>query len=306
MFERAGLLYLYVETPLHAGSGTSLGVVDLPIQRERITGYPLIQGSGLKGSLRAVAEQRDRAKARLVFGPDTTQAHEHAGALSVGDARILLFPVRSLIGVFAWVTSQNVLARFWRDATMVGISLDWQPVGPTGESEALVGPSSTVVSNNRLVLEEFAFAARPSSGVQRIAEWLRENALPTGEEYTYWRDVLPGRLVVLPENAFRDFVQFSTEIISRIRLHDEKRTVERGALWSEEHLPSETLLYAGLFASRPRVARDTLPAEWQSAVDPAQQVLAFVRECVDGRRLQLGGDSTVGRGLVKIRLGGVS
>jgi len=42
MFDKGALLYLYAETPVHAGSGTSLGIVDLPIQRERTTGYPIM------------------------------------------------------------------------------------------------------------------------------------------------------------------------------------------------------------------------------------------------------------------------
>jgi CRISPR-associated protein Cmr4 len=36
------MLYLYVETPLHAGTGSGLSSVDLPIQRERTTQYPMI------------------------------------------------------------------------------------------------------------------------------------------------------------------------------------------------------------------------------------------------------------------------
>ena len=36
------LLTLYTRTPLHLGSGTSVDVVDLPIMRERITGFPVI------------------------------------------------------------------------------------------------------------------------------------------------------------------------------------------------------------------------------------------------------------------------
>ena len=35
--------------------------------------------------------------------------------LRMGDARLLLFPVRSLRGVFAWVTSLDALERFARD-----------------------------------------------------------------------------------------------------------------------------------------------------------------------------------------------
>lgn len=300
MFDKGALLYLYAETPVHAGSGTSLGIVDLPIQRERTTGYPIVQASGLKGCLRDVAQGQDAQKVKIVFGPETNAAHEHAGALSVGDARILLFPVRSLMGVFAWVTSQNVLARFKRDARLAGLqNVNWTETGPTQDNTALVAPGSAVVANNRVVLEEFAFTAQEDDAVKTIAEWLAENALPAGDEYDYWRKSLQKRLVILPETAFRDFVQFSTEVISRIRLDDEKKTVAPGALWSEEHLPSDTLLYATLFASKPRV--DKPPSDLQDA----QAVLEFVKNCVDGKRLQLGGDATVGRGVVKVRMGGV-
>jgi CRISPR type III-B/RAMP module RAMP protein Cmr4 len=55
MFQAACMLYVYAETPLHAGSGRGLGGVDLPIQRERVTGYPIVQASSLKGKLRAEA-----------------------------------------------------------------------------------------------------------------------------------------------------------------------------------------------------------------------------------------------------------
>jgi CRISPR-associated protein Cmr4 len=300
MFEKSAMLYLYVETPLHAGSGSSLGIVDLPIQRERTTGYPIVQASGLKGCLREAAGT-DAQKIKVVFGPETSGSDEHAGAVSVGDARILLFPVRSLMGVFAWVTSKDVLARFKRDAQMAGVTVSWTETGPTTDDTALVA-SNTLVSNNRVVLEEFAFTEQQDNAALAIANWLACNALPNGDEYKYWKDALPQRLVILPENAFRDFTQFSTEVISRIRLKDDTKTVAPGALWSEEHLPSDTLLYAALFASKPRVKDADLPDDWKQASDKVGEVIKFVKDCVDGKRLQLGGDSTVGRGFVKVRM----
>ncbi len=293
MFDRAAILFFYTETPLHAGSGTSLGIVDLPIQRERTTGYPMIQASGLKGCLRDAAAG-DTQKAEIVFGPDTHRASDHAGALAIGDARILLFPVRSLMGVFAWITSQNVLARFKREAEMTGLSVGWNPIGPADEGTALVADGSVLVANGKVVLEEFAFEAQPENAVKAMAEWLKANAMPPDPEYEYWRDSLEKRLVILPENAFRDFVQLSTEVIARVRLDDATKTVARGALWTEEHLPSETLLYATLFASRPRIPNP--PADLQDA----QAVLHFVKDAIDGKRLQLGGDATVGRGIAKV------
>lgn len=342
MFEAKALLYLYVETPLHAGSGTSLGVVDLPVQRERVTNYPMVQASGIKGKLRAEAyewrpfvqkkealklkelvqllqdpawqgkpeEQQEREAERrarkraakelgleLVFGPEADEASKHAGAFTPGDARLLLFPVRSLIGVFAWTTSKDALARFYRDAKTVELEINWQPVGPTGETTALVAPGSDVTADDKVVLEEFAFDAKEDQQVKVIAEWLANNALPRDSEYGYWRQKLPKSLVILPENAFRDFTLFSTEIINRIRLERETKTVAEGALWSEEHLPTDTLLYAPLFATKPRVDKSKLPQSWQGT---AQEVLDFVKK-LGLDRIQLGGDETVGRGMVKLR-----
>jgi len=154
------------------------------------------------------------------------------------------------------------------------------------------------MANGKVVLEEFAFTAQTDNKVKDIANWLKDNALPVGEEYAYWRDSLEKRLVILPENAFQDFVQLSTEVIARVRIDDTKKTVERGALWTEEHLPSETLLYATLFASKPRVQNP--PPDLQDAA----AVLRFVQNAIDGKRLQLGGDATVGRGIVQARVVG--
>src|SRR5438132_7572207 len=105
MITATKMLYLYVETPLHAGVGSGLSSIDLPIQRERTTQYPMIQGSGIKGKLRAALEgNRDDPTSEamkmvdIVFGPPSTNGggSDHAGALIAGDARLLLFPVRSL------------------------------------------------------------------------------------------------------------------------------------------------------------------------------------------------------------------
>src|SRR5437660_9934905 len=114
MITATNILYIYTETPLHVGTGSGLSNVDLPIQRERTTQYPMIQGSGIKGKLRAAIEgdrkalsPEQRNVVDILFGPppkpaegdeDKASGSDHAGALIVGDARILLFPVRSLSG----------------------------------------------------------------------------------------------------------------------------------------------------------------------------------------------------------------
>jgi CRISPR-associated protein Cmr4 len=52
MFKKAGILFFYTLTPLHPGSGASVAAVDLPIQRERHTNFPMIQASGVKGRIK--------------------------------------------------------------------------------------------------------------------------------------------------------------------------------------------------------------------------------------------------------------
>lgn len=350
MFEAKSMLYLYVETPLHAGSGASLGVVDLPVQRERVTGYPMVQASGIKGKLRAEAylwdtfvqlkdsyvpselaqvnqearwqarsqkereqeaEKRARKKAakelglEIVFGPETDDASEHAGAFTPSDARLLLFPVRSLLGVFAWTTSRDALARFYRDATIAGLSLGAATPDKLAEiqkdkanSTALVAPGNDVTADKKLVLEEFSFDAQEDRQVGIIADWLAENALPkhnpNGDEYDYWRKKLARSLVILPQSAFQDFTRFSIEVINRVRLESKTKTAAEGALWSEEHLPTDTLLYTPLFATKPRAPEN------KTKLKNGQDVLDFVKN-LGLDRVQLGGDETVGRGLVKLR-----
>ena len=143
-------MYLYTETPLHAGAGSGLSSIDLPIQRERATQYPMIQGSGIKGKLRATLEGNPAISEdmiNIVFGPLSTSGagSDHAGALIAGDARLLLFPVRSLNGVFAYTTSYDVLSRFRRDIERIEAvdTLDWT-VPDTVLDKALVTTKSDV------------------------------------------------------------------------------------------------------------------------------------------------------------------
>lgn len=311
MFLDARLLFIYTETPLHAGGGTGLGAVDLPIQRERITGYPIVQASGIKGALRSEAEpnnERDSAEKIAVFGPMDA---EHAGALSTGDARILLFPVRSLKGVFAWTTSLDVLERFRREALTIG--LNNMPVLPKvqPDSDQAYSSGNAVVADKAVVLEEFAFDVIDDPEVnqqsRQLAEWLANNALPSINDvpaYEYWQKKLLESLIILPNDAFRDFVLHATEVVTRVRLEADTKSVIPGALWTQENLPVDSLLYTPVYATRLRMINGQAPTAWANldSHGQAKQVLEWIASKNNiPHRFQLGGDETVGRGLVRLR-----
>jgi CRISPR-associated protein Cmr4 len=302
MFKEAKVMFIYTETSLHCGSGTSLGVIDLPIQREKYTDYPVCQASGVKGVVREWFEinkngNGDSDKIKYTFGPDFGRGDSEAfaGAATFTDGRLLLFPVRSLNGVFAYTTSRFALSRLKRDLQMANLSVNWTV--PAESSDKIFGvPNSKIKdSNNKVVLEEYTFDFESDDSVKTIAEWIAINALPQSDEYEFWRDKVKTDLIILPDNGFRDFVKLSTEVQARIRINNETKTVDKGALFYEESLPSDSLLYSIVMAHDPACDNNKRPEKLKSH----NEVMAFLGE-INGQRLQFGGDATVGKGIVNI------
>ena len=286
------LLYLHALTGLHPGGGTALGIVDLPVQRERHTEWPTIAGSSLKGVLRAAFRtanegREEREAVMACFGPETVNASDHAGALSISDARILAFPVRSLKGVFAWVTCRAVLERLARDLGIAGMSTLPKCSIPSVSEAACVAGSPLTVNGNCIVLEEFEFTVKEMS--QDLPRWVANNAVPDRDTAAR----LQTHLVVLHDDDFSHFVRHATEVVARVGLDYETKTVRKGALFYEEYLPAETLFYALLICSKSR--RPT----WKQ---PASGVLQWVRDQIGGiHYLQIGGGETIGKGICAVR-----
>lgn len=283
MDTRKMILYLYAETPIHAGTGTSLGAVDLPIQREKHTGYPIIQASSVKGALRNTAElYLTPEEIRAIFGGATgDQGSDFAGAMSPSDARILLFPVRALKGVFVWVTSPTVLERFWLETGAEG--------APATPQNVVQVSDSSLLSQGQIMLEEYAYEAEASDLAFEWADYLAGQAF-LGSNNDYWKDRLRTHMVILPDDEFRDFVRYATDIVTRIKINPDTKTVDKeiGALFTQELLPADSLLYSFVHITNSR-----------GAEAPAQWVFETLKGKI-GERLQIGADETVGRGRVRL------
>lgn len=300
-----GLLALLAETSVHAGTGAQLGAVDLPIQRERHTGWPTVYGTGLKGVLREQAQAQgwSTSEVAAVFGPETSkpeqrEADRHSGALAISDARLLLFPIRTVGPAFAWVTCPFALARFGRDAVQAGIS--GVPVvqeAPT-EDRAVVS-RDWAGARQGILLEEFSYEVTSSQGLADLGGWLADHVLPADNAYAYWKELARRAIVLVSDEEFRDFVMHGTEVVTRVRLaKDGSKRVETGALWTEENLPADSLLYSFVAAWQPASAAD-------EAMASARAVMAKLESLVAGAPVvQIGGKETVGRGFVAVRLAG--
>jgi CRISPR-associated protein Cmr4 len=291
------LLLMHCLSPLHAGTGQGVGLIDLPIAREKSTNLPCLPGSSLKGALRARCE--DEALRKMVFGPDTSRADEHSGSAHFSDMTLLFLPVRSVYGTFAWATSPYVLRRLARDLGDLG--LQGAPARVPGldtTADALVaGEGSRLLSSaeSMVILEDLDLKARPSKEVGEWAAWLGLRLFPeTLPQSAEWRAALNSQMVLLHDDTFSYLLETATDVTARIRIDEKTRTVADGALWYEESLPVESVLWGVLVASAVAQGRNG------DKSSPAT-VLQSLERLTDGL-VQLGGNATVGRGMARLQM----
>lgn len=281
------LLFVHALSPLHAGTGQSVGAIELAIARDRATGFPYLPGSSIKGPL------RDRAGSEHVnalFGPPTKDAADHAGALVFGDANLLLLPVRSIAGTFAWVTSPYLLQRFARDCQEAKVAPPPVPT-PSKMGACLVAKASklqvTQRQSKQVIFEDLEFEPQESDQVDQLAKELGASLFP-GE--LAWQESLMQRLCVVHDDVMSFLSQHATDVVARVALKDDSKTVDN--LWHEESLPTESILVSLVQAvPNGKTGMDT------------GQLLAALRSVASGT-IQLGGKATVGRGRCRLLLQG--
>ncbi len=286
------LFHLHALSALHCGTGQSVGVVDLPIARARATQLPIVPGSSLRGVLRQEIGARNPDLEHALFGPRTVKesATSFAGALAVGDAHLLALPVRSLAGILCYATSPFILTRYARDLTRAGLKAPELPK-PARRDLALVAPGSANLLDRQLVLEDLDLGAQTDALAQEWAETI--SALVHPEDAAARAD-LECRFAILPDDILGFLSETATELRTRISIDEQTGTVKKGALWFEEHLPAESILW-GLYA----LSASNQPGQPQTAEDLAgtlRNTLPTEKEVL----LQLGGQAGVGRGLVRL------
>lgn len=281
---------LKVITPLHAGSGQDLGIVDLPIQRERHTGYPKIEASGLKGCLRENFSKNKETKKQdidFIFGPE--ESGDHAGALGFIDCRLLLFPIKSVKGLFAWATSYDVLTKWKNTMKMIGEKQDFNIPNPQNGECYITEKSDLNLKNNAVVLEEYCF---------NTAEKDIPNELVTKLSFFTGILELEKQLIILSNDDFKDFVNLSTEVITRTKIDPKTGTVQTGALFIEEYLPSESVLYS-LAIPASIFTKQEDKKDFLAGREDKVAIMDFWNKH-HPHYLQIGGNATIGKGLVEM------
>lgn len=276
--EEKRLCVLYALTPVHAGSGQALKAVDLPIQRERHTFWPTVQASGIKGALRDWCEKAwpNPDLAEKVFGKAGESGSNWAGAVTVTDAKILLFPARSNISPFVHVTSPAVLKRLKDDLEILELNLPDVP--NTSGPEKFIPLKGDFSSRTSVILEDILV----TKDGKVSDEWSKRISgfIPETE-----------KVILVSDDVFSYLVRTATEVQAHIAIDDATGSTKEGSLRYQEYLPADSVLYFLAFFSDVRA----------NSGEKASDVVELVSEKGVSTHIQIGGDFTLGKGICKVK-----
>ncbi|MGH3929949.1 MAG: type III-B CRISPR module RAMP protein Cmr4, partial [Pseudonocardiaceae bacterium] len=240
------LLTLLAETPVHAGGPESLAAVDLPIQREAATGLPVIWGQSLKGALRQAWRDARLDNEVAAFGSRPPKRPKPAkngsaqdgparggpaqdvsaqevsaeaaddgepggplvkGAISVGDAQLLLFPAATFRQVFSWVTTPLLLSRLGRKLRLLGAdpgpAFNVTITGGYG-----IGASGWAGSQ---VIGPFFQNIRADDQASAIGKALAQLVCPDGSAFSFTWQKMTEDLLVVEDSTMTGLAKMGTD-----------------------------------------------------------------------------------------------
>lgn len=291
MYKKSELVYIKALTPIHAGAGQGLDIVDMPIQRERHSNIPKIEASSLKGAIKyelynklkigknkeEINKEDNIKELREVFGPES--GDEHASAIGFTDARLLFFPIKSACDIYKLITCPYVLKRWMEDLSIVDAEFSNEISNKLkvedGKFKAIAG------EDERLVLEEYVFdKASNNDNLSKLEEIL--------EAKIQGMDL--NRVVMISDSDFVDLVTMYTEIITRNKIDVETGAAQGTGLFTEEYLPTETIMYFMVLGA---------PTFGAGQGRKAEEVINYFYDNI-GQVFQVGGNATIGKGFVKM------
>ena len=226
--------------PVHVGTGGyRLGRVDLSIVREPGTRLPKIPGTSLSGAARSYAAMQygspdcagqknhcgsaENCPICYTFGSLNEKAGDtqaYAGAVSIFDARILLFPVHTMYGP-VWVSTPQTLHDGGCKAYDLPADVDW------AGNQALLTWDAQRVNLGWLMLDVVGKVS-----VEFPEEWRDES----------WVQAIRERIALVGESLFSQIVNSNLEVRTSVSIDPARGAAEDGALFSYEALPRATFL----------------------------------------------------------------
>ena len=288
--------------PVHIGTGGyRLGRVDNSISREPGTNLPKVPGTSLAGAARSYAAMRyekpgcagqggkDRqhcgdVRCPICYTFGNTRGNEggNAGAVSLADAQLLLFPVHSMAGPI-WATTRARLRQAGFSVTAPDLA--------RGEFATTMPGWAKPLNLGWLMLDrrDGAVSVVPPPGAGTVAGW----------------DELARRLVLVDEGLFSQIVNSNLEVRTSVSIDPATGAAKEGALFTYEALPRATLLWCDVVEDDYRAgnkpwpiaqthASKALGETWNSPLDVVKAGLSLAEH------LGIGCMGTRGFGRIKL------
>jgi CRISPR-associated protein Cmr4 len=240
MTVREAKYFFLTQEPVHIGAGGyRLGRVDMTICREPGTNLPKIPGTSLAGAARSYAarrygkpeaagqhkklgkEQKEGCPIIYTFGTASVNESGVAGTVSVGDARVLFFPVQSMAGP-VWMTTLPSM----KDAGFKDVAATVNDAGTI--SSSLSGWNQPLnLSWLRLDTPKPLSFTPPA-------------ALAQQEEFL----AIAARLVALSPKLFGQLVNNNLEVRTSVAINPETGAAEEHMLFTYEAIPRGTWLFS--------------------------------------------------------------
>ncbi len=255
--------------PIHIGTGGyRIGRVDNTIVREPATGIPKIPGTTIEGNCRnyAYLELQSRnengsknrkmneacAKGKkigdkppcgecdicLTFGYTNDNKAQQA-LTSFTDARILFFPVATMIGP-VWITCPMVL----RDSGIKEINNNPEKEIPEPkENKKFIVPTGCKI---QLPEERLNFGwlllEKDNENNTNISNWVYEKEKKKLSEIDGLNEIL-NRIILVSNDLFSHIVNSNLEVRTSVSIDPLTGTAEEGALFTYEAIPRGTVFY---------------------------------------------------------------
>ncbi|HBT38892.1 MAG: type III-B CRISPR module RAMP protein Cmr4 [Pseudothermotoga sp.] len=259
--------------PVHIGTGGyRIGRVDNTIVREPATELPKIPGTTIEGVCRNYAylkakekkiegvtpgcakgkvkddkEPCGRCAICITFGYAGKDSALQAMAL-FSDARILLFPVATMIGP-VWVTSPMVLKEAGIEEKEIPEPQDDGFILPEGSN---LKPPEEKLNFGWLLLKQDNNKKTNTSSWKYVDDpneepKLLENVIPDNIFKRIFK-----RIVIVPDHLFPQIVNSNLEVRTSVAIDPERGAAEEGALFTYEAIPRGTVLWFDVVYQNPR------------------------------------------------------
>lgn len=249
LYTQQRLLFMTLD-PVHIGAGGyRLGRVDMTIAREPGTDLPKIPGTSLAGAARSYAAMRygkpdvagqhkkftgNRTTCPIIYtfgtatdtssGQAQSEEANRAGTVSIGDAYILFFPVRSMAGPI-WVSTKEQMAEAWgRNSVTLP-----QNTEPTDDNVVTSMDWDKELNLGWLLFKSTKGLALTLPGnVALCSEW----------------STIAKRIVLVTPKLFSQIVNSNLEVRTSVSIDPKTGAAESGALFTYEAIPRATWLWS--------------------------------------------------------------